>query len=209
MPLIYTEGCRSWTEPYSLTVTTVLKRRFVTLAEYFVLDSSSTQRCEYRNGEVFCMGGAQPEHNTICVNLLTELRIGLRPRGCRPFSSDQRVKVNTGSPYLYPDLSVACDPRYTTINGLRTLLNPVLIIEVTSRSTARDDRGAKFLQYQTIDTLSDYVLIDSTTIGALHYRKDGALWQPQLIEQPDGYLTIDRLGITLPIANIYVDSEVG
>jgi Uma2 family endonuclease len=190
-------------------VTTSLKRRFVSLADYFALDNSATQRCEYRNGEVFCMGGAQPEHNTICVNLLTELRVQLRPRGCRPFSSDQRVKVKTGSPYLYPDLSVACDPEYTTINGLRTLLNPVLIIEVTSRSTAADDRGVKFLQYQTIETLNDYVLVDSTAIGVLHYRKGRTLWQPQLVEDPDGLLTIDRLGITLPIADVYVDSGIG
>lgn len=154
------------------------------------------------------MGGAQPEHNTICVNLLTELRIALRPRGCLPFSSDQRVRVNTGSPYLYPDLSVACDPRYTTINGLRTLLNPVLIIEVTSRSTARDDRGAKFLQYQTIDTLIDYVLVDSTAMGVLHYRNDGGPWQPELIEESQGLLVIDNLDVSLRLADIYADAGV-
>jgi len=188
---------------------TSLKRPFLSLDAYFALDRGADARCEYRNGEVFCMVGAQPEHNTICVNLLTELRGGLRERGCRPFPSDQRVKVNTGSPYLYPDLSVACDPRYVTINGLRTLVNPVLIIEVLSPSTAQDDRGAKFLQYQTIETLTDYVLVDSTAVAVLHYRRHGNWWLPLLIEDPDGTLTLDALGIALPLAAIYLDSGVG
>ncbi|WP_295458835.1 Uma2 family endonuclease [uncultured Thiodictyon sp.] len=187
---------------------TSLRRTFVSLDDYFALDRDALQRCEYRNGEVFAMGGAQPEHNTICVNLLTELRSGLRERGCRPFPSDQRVKVNAGSPYLYPDLSVACEPRYLTINGLRTLTNPVLIIEVLSPSTAADDRGAKFLQYQTIETLTDYVLVDSTAMAVLHYRRHGSWWQPLLIEDPGGVLALDTLGISLPLAAIYLDSGV-
>ena len=185
------------------------RRRCVSLEDYFALERTAPERCEYRNGEVFCMGGAQPEHNTICVNLLTELRTRLRERGCRPFPSEQRVKVNTGSPYLYPDLSVTCDPRYATINGLRALLNPVLIVEVLSPSTAADDRGAKFLQYQTIESLTDYVLVDSTAIAVLHYRRHPALWQPRLIEDPDGVLTLDTLGIAIPLTAIYLDSGVG
>jgi Uma2 family endonuclease len=188
---------------------TSLKRDFVSLEEYFALDSISSQRCEYRNGEVHCMGGAQPEHNSLCINLLAELRFGLRARGCRPFGSDQRVRVSTGSPYLYPDLSVACDPAFVTINGLRTLVNPVLIIEVTSPSTAREDRGAKFPQYQTIETLVDYVLVDSTAIGVLHYRNQDGLWSPQLCEQPADELVLDELGLSIPLATIYAESAIG
>jgi Uma2 family endonuclease len=193
---------------------TSLKRDFVSLEEYFALDSTSSERCEYRNGEVHCMGGAQPEHNSLCVNLLAELRFGLRGSGCRPFGSDQRVRVSTGSPYLYPDLAVACEPAFVTINGLRTLVNPLLIIEVTSPSTAREDRGAKFLQYQTIETLVDYVLVDSTAIGVLHYYKqegcnrDG-LWSPQVREQAADELILDRLGLSIPLATIYADSGIG
>lgn len=190
-------------------MTSSLKRAFISLDEYFALEREGAERCEYRNGEVLCMGGAQPEHNAICVNLLVALRLGLQARGCRPFNSDQRVKVHAGSPYLYPDLAVACQPRYETINGLRTLLNPLLIVEVTSVSAARDDGGAKFLQYQTIDTLEDYVLVDSAAVAVVHYRKVGNLWQPQLVEDRGGALTLEHLDVTIPVADIYADSGVG
>lgn len=188
---------------------TSLKRPCVSLEDYFALDQEGGERCEYRNGEVLCMGGAQPEHNAICLNLGGELRSRLRGSGCRPFPSDQRVKVNTGGPYLYPDLSVACEPRFTTLNGLRTLINPILIVEVTSPSSAQDDRGATFLQYQTIETLSDYLLVDSTAIGILHFHNLKGLWQPRLIESLDTTLQLPRLGIELPVAEIYLDSGVG
>ena len=188
---------------------TSLIRPFVSLSDYFAVDREGGERCEYRNGEVLCMGGAQPEHNAICLNIGGELRTQLRGSGCRPFPSDQRVKVNAGSPYLYPDLSVACEPQFTTINGLRTLLNPILIVEVMSPSSAADDRGAKFLQYQTIDALRDYVLVDSVAVGVLHFHERDAIWQPQLVESLEGRLEVPSLGIEVPISEIYLDSGIG
>jgi Uma2 family endonuclease len=187
-------------------MTTCLKRPFISLNAYFELDRDATERLEYRNGEVRAMGGAQPEHNTICANVIGELRSGLRGSGCRPFTSDQRVKVNAGSPYLYPDVALACAPQFVSINGLRTLVNPTLIVEVTSPITAQDDRGAKFLQYQTSATLTDYLLVDSTAVGVLHYQLRDGQWQPQLLESIDDRLLLPTLGLEIPLCEIYLDA---
>jgi Uma2 family endonuclease len=184
---------------------TGLKHPFVTLAEYFARETDATERLEYLNGEVRAMGGAQPEHNAISANLIGELRSALRGSGCRPMTSDQRVKVNAGSPYLYPDVSVACAPEYTTINGLRTLMNPVLIIEVTSPSTEQRDRGTKFLQYQTIASLRHYVLVDSTEVGLLHYAMTDGQWQPTLYESIDDQFRLPDLELTLALREVYLD----
>lgn len=185
-------------------MTTVLNDRFVSLEDYFALDSETArERWEWRNGDVFCMSGAQPEHNIICLNVAAELRAGLRGSNCRTFPSDQRVKVQAGSPYLYPDVSVACDPRYISINGLRTLLNPVLIVEILSPSTALDDKGTKFMQYQTIESLTDYLLVDSSEVAVRHYRKEGEIWTPQ---QASDAVELPGLDIALPLAEIYLDT---
>jgi Uma2 family endonuclease len=188
-----------------------LKDRFVPLEDYFALDSETArERWEWRNGDVYCRSGAQPEHNLCCANLIGELRARLRGSPCRTFTSDQRVKVRAGSPYLYPDVSVACDPQFTVINGLRTLLNPVLIVEVLSPSSAQDDKGAKFMQYQTIASLTDYLLVDSGEIAVLHYRKTGEVWTPRLFAEPSDEVTLPGLGagqgIALPLAEIYLDA---
>ncbi|WP_295456750.1 Uma2 family endonuclease [uncultured Thiodictyon sp.] len=184
-----------------------LQSRFVPLQDYFSLDSDgAAERWEWRNGDVYCMTGAQPEHNLICVNIGAELRARLRGSGCLTFPSDQRVKVRAGSPYLYPDVSVACRPGFATINGLRTLLNPVLIVEVLSPSTAQDDIGCKFMQYQTIESLAGYLLVDSTAVAVKHYRKDGEVWVPRLFERPQETIDLPELGIALPLAEVYLDT---
>jgi Uma2 family endonuclease len=165
---------------------TILRNRFVPLEDYFALDSETErERWEWRNGDV---------------------RTGLRGSGCRTFPSDQRVKVYAGSPYLYPDVSVARDPRYANINGLRTLLNPLLIVEILSPSMAQDDKGTKFMQYQTNESLTDYLLVDSSEVAVLHYRKEGEVWTPQLFEQPGDSIDLSGLGIALPLAEIYLDT---
>lgn len=184
-----------------------LHSRFVPLEDYYALDTEDAAgRWEWRNGEVFCMTGAQPEHNLICANVVGEVRARLRGSGCLTFTSDQRVKVRAGSPYLYPDLSVACAPRYVPINGVRTLLNPILIVEVLSPSTAQDDQGCKFMQYQSIDTLAGYLLVDSTAVAVRHFRKDGEVWVPRLYERPEEAVELPELGIALPLAEVYLDT---
>jgi Uma2 family endonuclease len=152
------------------------------------------------------MEGAQPEHNTICLNLGSELRVQLRGGLCQAFPSDQRVKVNAGSPYLYPDLSMACEPRFIVINGLRTLVNPILVVEVMSPSTAENDRGATFLQYQTIKSFRDYVLIDAAELAVLHYRKRPSCWEPRLIDRLDGELKLEGPAVAVSMAEIYLDT---
>ena len=191
---------------------TALKNHFVSLEDYFALDSETApERWEWRNGDVYCMTGAQPEHNLCCTNLLGELRSRLRGSACRTFPRDQRVKVHAGSPYLYPDVSVACHPEFTTINGLGTLLNPILIVEVLSTTTAQNDRGTKFMQYQTIASLTDYLLVDSSEVAVLHFRKEGgrkedSVWTPQLLEQASDAINLPDLDIRLPLAEIYLDT---
>jgi Uma2 family endonuclease len=83
-----------------------LQTCFVPLDEYYTLDTEgAAERWEWRKGEVFCMTGAQPEHNLICINIGAELRARLRGSGCLTFTSDQRFKVRAGSPYLYLPIS--------------------------------------------------------------------------------------------------------
>lgn len=190
-------------------MSTALNANYLSIEDYFALDSAQAlERSEWRNGQLYCMTGAQPEHNICCTNLLGELRTKLRGSNCRTFPGDQRVKVNAGSPYLYPDVSVACAPSYTIINGLRTLLNPILIIEILSPTTAADDQGTKFMQYQSIASLKHYLLVDSREIGVLRYHKEADIWTPRLFEQLDDEVDLPALGIRLSLAEIYLDSGI-
>ena len=184
-----------------------LTQPYLPLEDYFALDSvTAPERWEWRNGEIRCMSGAQPEHNLCGANLVGELRARLRGSGCLTYTSDQRVKVRAGSPYLYPDVSVACVPRFTTINGLRTLLNPLLIVEVLSPNSAQDDQGVRFMQYQTIESLAGYLLVDSAIPAVRHYHKEGEVWVPCRYACAGESIDLPELGIAIPLAAVYLET---
>ncbi len=180
-------------------------KKFYSLEEYFALERESDIRYEYWNGEVFAMSGAQPNHNRIARNLLQQLTNQLEDGNCEAFGSDQRVKVYVGGPYLYPDISVACPkPEFESISGLLALVNPTLIVEVLSPTTSRDDMKVKFTQFQTIPTFQEYLMIESTEVKVLHYKKqpDG-IWLPNTVSDLEATLQLQSINCRLPLQAIY------
>ena len=185
----------------------VLSINHVTEAEYFRLDAATTEgRLEYYDGEIVAMAGAQPAHNFILLNVASELRGQLKGSSCRVAASEQRVHVPARRGYVYPDVVVACGEwQYRPSTKPATLLNPVVIFEVLSDSTAENDRGRKFEAYQTIPSLLHYVLLDSRRVSVLLYsREPGArLWTVALYEDLTEALPLTALGVALPLAEIY------
>ncbi|MDX1654593.1 MAG: Uma2 family endonuclease, partial [Candidatus Competibacteraceae bacterium] len=128
--------------------------------EYLALERRSELRHEYLDGAIYAMVGASPAHNLIVTNVVGELRQQLKRRPCRVYATDQRVRVRSTGLYTYPDLVVSCGGERFDERDQRTLLNPLLIVEVLSRSTESYDRGAKFEHYRRIPELQEYLLID-------------------------------------------------
>lgn len=127
--------------------------------EYLALEASSPTKHEYLDGPIVAMAGATDAHVTIAGNLFAELRSHLRGSGCRVYISDMKARIETRNRFFYPDLLITCDPRDTETTTYKAF--PKLIIEVLSDSTASFDRGPKFNDYQTLDSLDEYVLISS------------------------------------------------
>lgn len=146
--------------------------KYYTEQEYLDFERNEQQKHEYYKGEIFAMSGTSYKHNVIQVNLLVKLGIHLDGKGCRPFGNDLRVHIPKNSLYTYPDLLVVCDEPKFANNEFDTLLNPSVIIEILSPGTANYDRGTKFDLYRDIESLKEYVLVDSTTVHCVRYAKN-------------------------------------
>ncbi len=147
----------------------------MTIEEYLDWEAQQEIRYEYVNGEVFAMTGGTIPHNDIALNLYTALRHPVRSSGCRINVSDVKVQVAPTSPYYYPDLVVSCDPRDR--HARKFIQYPKLIVEVLSPSTESRDRGEKFINYQAMPSLQEYVLIDPEKIALEIYRRgEGRMW---------------------------------
>jgi Uma2 family endonuclease len=145
--------------------------------EYLAWERMQPDKHELHDGEVFAMAGATFEHNQVVVNVGAELRAALREKPCRVCASDLRVKVPATGLYTYPDASVVCGRPQFEDGKLDTLLNPLILVEVLSDSTADYDRGTKFANYRSIPSFRDYVLVSTDSVLVeYHARQEDGSW---------------------------------
>jgi Uma2 family endonuclease len=132
----------------------------MTMEEYIEFDKNNEGRWEYFDGEVIDIAGATLNHNQIVSNVSRILGNKLEDKGCRALTGDMRLKVPKALPYRYPDVVVVCgEPILDSIQGPEMLVNPILIIEALSPSTAQYDYGVKFIAYQSIESFREYLLV--------------------------------------------------
>jgi len=104
----------------------------------------------------------------------------------------------------YPDVLIVCDEPKFLDDEFDTLLNPAVIIEILSPSTANCDRGAKFDLYSEIESLKEYILIDSTETFFVHYIKnDDGTWTLSKTRELSDPFFITCINFTIPLAEIY------
>lgn len=180
-----------------------------TLEEYIELEKNSEEKFEFRDGNVWSMAGASPEHEIIVVNVASELRNKLRGKPCKVFSSGLRVKVSTYAPYRYPDLTAVCgQPVYEELKGLQLLTNPNLIVEILSPSTKAFDLGEKFTYYKSIESFTEYLLIDQEHAHVVLYTKrDEKVWLQQEFNSLDETLFLTSMNCELALSEIYYNIE--
>lgn len=155
-------------------MTALPQKKKYTPAEYLALEEAAERKSEFWNGAIVAMSGARIDHQQIVSNI-TEF-LGSKVRGrCRIFPSEMKVWVKKRNKFFYPDLTVICDKPNFYKTRRDTIDNPKLIIEVLSKSTASFDRAEKFLSYQTLETLDEYVLIsqDKALVEQYIKREDG------------------------------------
>jgi Uma2 family endonuclease len=172
--------------------------------QYLRLERYSNVKHEYHNGYVYAMAGGTQAHSQIAGNIYTLLRAAVRGSGCRTLNSDIKVQQSPED-YVYADAVVTCDPRDAVLSQ-DWISYPSLVVEVLSKSTARDDRGAKFERYKSIPTLREYMLIEYRRREVEVWRHDESGTWIATIYGPEVDVVLTSLALTLPMDLIYEDS---
>lgn len=170
--------------------------------EYLALEAVAEIRHEFVAGQIVGMAGAELEHNQVCTNVTTALVASLGERPCRVLGSDQRVKVEATSEYFYPDVVVVCGEPKLVGPSPRSLVNPEVVVEVLSPTTERYDRGAKWVAYQMMPTLTDYLLVASDRRRVEHFQRGPNESWTQRVASTDAPLTLSD-GTTVEIPRLY------
>lgn len=180
------------------------EKRRMTREEFLAFERASELKHEYWDGELYAMSGGTLEHSQIQTNISIALGIALRDRPCIALNSDMRVRIPVGDRYVYPDGVVVCGAAEVEDDEKDTLVNPSVLFEVLSDSSESFDRGRKFEGYQTIATLTDYVLVAQDRVRIEHFQRRGdGSWLLRILGRGDK-LTLETAGCELLVDDIYL-----
>jgi Uma2 family endonuclease len=176
--------------------------------EYLSLEAESEIRHEYLNGEIREMAGGTTNHNEIITNLCVAFKPRLRTENYRLFTENVRVWIEKEQIHTYPDLMViAGEPIYYG-TGTTTVINPCLIIEVSSKSTKNYDRGDKFDYYRSLPSLQEYILVEQSRFQVLQHTKTNSnQWLLTEYDRMELELTLGIMPLSITLAKIYEDID--
>jgi Uma2 family endonuclease len=176
----------------------------MTPEEYLAFERASETRHDYWDGQVYAMAGESERHSKICTNISTALTTRLRGRGCVVFSPNMKVKTASGGPFVYADVIVTCGARQYHDEKQDLLLNPQVIVEVLSPSTADYDREEKFARYREIESLIDYVLVSQRRPYVEHFiRQDKFPWGFSVASDLNASIHLTAIRCDLPLVEVY------
>ncbi len=158
----------------------------LTPEEYLAFEEKSLEKHEYVNGEVYAVEGSTGDHDTISINVAGAINYNLNHHfgisACRVYMADVKARLDVRNCYYYPDLQVTCEAKDLTDKTCKRY--PKLIIEILSPSTEAFDRGQKFADYQTLESLEEYVLISANAKRVEVFRRlEGGLWLLQIYQE--------------------------
>lgn len=172
--------------------------------QYLHMEAQSNFKHEYIDGQIYAMAGASDPHVTIAGNLFALVRSHVRGSGCRVYISDMKARIEALNRFYYPDVLVTCDSRDLETPTYKRF--PTLIVEVLSDSTEAFDRGDKFADYQTLESLREYVLINTKRQRVECFRRnDEGLWVLQFYTPEKTLFRLDSINFEDTIELLYED----
>lgn len=173
--------------------------------EFLAWEERQAERYELVGGVVRLMSGGTANHDLVAMNIGGALRAALRGAPCFVHGSNLKVR-SPDRAVMYPDVFVRCG---TNRGDAQVVDDPVLVVEVLSPSTRRDDLTLKRWAYQAIPTLQAVMLVSADTAAIeLAEREPDGSWRSRHYRGLDATVPLAALGIELPAAEVYAGAEL-
>ncbi|MBD2497491.1 Uma2 family endonuclease [Nostoc sp. FACHB-280] len=180
------------------------EQRYYSPEEYLEFEVNSEEKHEYIDGQIILMPGGTPNHNKLAGNLYAAILYAIKRLHYEVYSSDQRIWIPQKRILTYPDVSVVKTPLEYQEGRRDTLINPVFIAEVLSKSTKSYDRDEKFAAYRTIPSFQEYILIDQYKIHVeQYYKTDNNKWIFSEYEDANLLLNLSSIPCQVLLGDIY------
>jgi Uma2 family endonuclease len=178
-----------------------------TLEQYLLREERTLEKHEFFDGKILKMPNAKFKHNLIATNVSFAIKLALRGKATRYLvvGDGQKIYIPSENIAIYPDGIVICEQPIYYDNQEYLITNPLLVIEVLSRSTQSFDRGGKFDLYKSLPSFKEYILIDSRKYAVeTRFQMSEEMWRirPAVTDKTQS-VSLESIGITLALEDIY------
>ncbi len=177
-----------------------------TYADYLDLERHSEIKHEFVRGEIHAMTGGSARHALLGANVVFALKRRLGGGRCRVFNSELRVRCVAVEVTTYPDASVVCGELEFDPDSPHGIVNPTVVVEVTSPSSSAYDRGEKSSFYRSIQALKAIVIVDHERRVVEVHERFADEWTTRRAEA-GGHVVVEALGIELEVDEIYAGAD--
>jgi Uma2 family endonuclease len=176
--------------------------KLLTVEEFLDCCPNDQRHYQLIDGVTVAMAPPAIPHQIIAANLSFEIGAALRANrpNCTARSQAGIAPQGVlGRNHFETDITVTCEA-----GGYRGIAaEPVLIVEIQSPSTERDDHFVKLPQYQVIPSVMEILYVESETVGATVYRRQADRWDTIEIAGPAARLQLHTIGLDIPLAAVY------
>ncbi len=180
------------------------QKTYYTPEEYLELEKNAEYKHEYRDGEIIPMTGGTTNHNKIAGNFYFHFKLAKREENYEIFMGDVRLWIQDYRLYTYPDVMVIAGELIYHGTGTTTVTNPLLIVEILSKSTKDYDRGDKFQYYRSIPDLREYIMVDQYSFHIEQFAKNSeGKWVLTEYDSESVELTLESIDFQMALKDIY------
>lgn len=181
----------------------LVAEKIYTVAEYFELEEKAQYKSEFRNGKIVAMAGGTLAHSMIIGNIFGYLFATLAD-DFMVLNSEIAIFLPTYNHFVYADNCIVESLPKLYKNNKQAIINPKVIFEVASTSTAKYDRSSKFKKYKSLDTFEEYVLIDQEMpIVEVYFKNKDTTWQSNIYIGLEEEVHLQSVDTRLKMTDIY------
>ena len=177
-----------------------LRERGMTREQFLDWVERQDTRFEFDGFEPVAMVSGTNNHSQTSQNIYFATRTRLKGKLCRILGPDAGL-ATVGDAVRYPDALVTCTP----FKGLDRLVPGVVVVfEVLSPTSGRNDRIDKLLEYRAMPSIRRYIILEHTSAALTVFsRLDGQTEWTAAVLTAEDTLVMPEIGVEIPIAEFY------
>jgi Uma2 family endonuclease len=161
-------------------------------------ESQPSGRYELVNGEIVAMSPERAQHNLVKLDVALALREAVKAANlpCIVFTDGMTVVVDEHTS-REPDAAIQCGIEVDLDSTI--LREPLIVVEVVSPSSERDDSGTKLVEYFSISSIQHYLVIHTGRRAVVHHQRSEQGMFKTTIAHPGEEITLNPPGMSVSV----------